>query len=208
MNDLLIEKFEQLYEMDNNWAQTVREEQEKNTAPENRDLINAFNELFSAAREAYKQDGERTEGIFREYMSENDLWLLKDVKSSLEIFFDISELREIQNTDEEKAKRIIQYLFNNAVVYFDRQFVNSYDEFGFQSLDSFYNTARILDGLTEYYVLRHMSAEAIIRDLKSETGFRESICKYCADKIRENYQILQMNILMDMMRVDNEKQGE
>lgn len=206
--DLLMEKFEQITEIDSDWGQTIRREQGKNTTPDNKDLITAFNELFSAAREAYKQDGEKTENILRKYLSENDLWFLEDVKSSLKIFFTVSELRELQNTDEEKAKRVIQYLFDNVVVYFDRQFANSYDEFGFQTLKSFYNTARILDGLTEYYVLRHMSAGAIIRDLESETGFREGVCEYFADKVRDNYQILQMNILMDMMQADNEKKSE
>ena len=203
--NLLIEKFEQLKEINDNWAQTVREEQKKDTLPENKELVSAFNELFSAAREAYKKDAKQTESVFKTYMADDSSWLLEDVISSLEIFFGVSELRKMQSSDEKKAKKVIDYLFDNAIVYFDRQFANAYDELGFATLDSFYNTARVLDGLIGYYIMQHLSAEAMKRDLKTETEFGEDMCEYLVHKINENYRTLQMNVLMDMIRADREK---
>lgn len=203
--NLLIEKFEQLKEINDNWAQTVREEQKKDTLPENKELVSAFNELFSAAREAYKKDAKQTESVFKTYMADGSSWLLEDVISSLEIFFEVSELRKMQSSDEKKAKKVIDYLFDNAIVYFDRQFANAYDELGFATLDSFYNTARVLDGLIGYYIMQHLSAEAMKRDLKTETEFGEDMCEYLVHKINENYRTLQMNVLMDMIRADREK---
>ena len=203
--NLLIEKFEQLKEIDDNWAQTVREEQKKDTPPENKELVSAFNELFSAAREAYKKDAKQAKSVFKTYMADDSSWLLEDVISSLEIFFEVSELRKIQSSDEKKAKKVVDYLFDNAIVYFDRQFANAYDELGFATLDSFYNTARVLDGLIGYYIMQHLSAEAMKRDLKTETEFGEDMCEYLVHKINENYRTLQMNVLMDMIRADREK---
>lgn len=203
--NLLIEKFEQLKEIDDNWAQTVREEQKNDTPPENKELVRAFNELFSAARETYKRDAKQTESVFKTYMADDSSWLLEDVISSLEIFFEVSELRKMQSSDEKKAKKVIDYLFDNAIVYFDRQFANAYDELGFATLDSFYNTARVLDGLIGYYIMQHLSAEAMKRDLKTETEFGEDMCEYLVHKINENYRTLQMNVLMDMIRADREK---
>ena len=203
--NLLIEKFEQLKEIDDNWAQTVREEQKNDTPPENKELVRAFNELFSAARETYKKDAKQTESVFKTYMADDSSWLLEDVISSLEIFFEVSELRKMQSSDEKKAKKVIDYLFDNAIVYFDRQFANAYDELGFATLDSFYNTARVLDGLIGYYIMQHLSAEAMKRDLKTETEFGEDMCEYLVHKINENYRTLQMNVLMDMIRADREK---
>ena len=203
--NLLIEKFEQLKEINDNWAQTVREEQKKDTLPENKELVSAFNELFSAAREAYKKDAKQAKSVFKTYMADDSSWLLEDVISSLEIFFEVSELRKIQSSDEKKAKKVVDYLFDNAIVYFDRQFANAYDELGFATLDSFYNTARVLDGLIGYYIMQHLSAEAMKRDLKTETEFGEDMCEYLVHKINENYRTLQMNVLMDMIRADREK---
>ena len=105
--NLLIEKFEQLKEIDDNWAQTVREEQKNDTPPENKELVRAFNELFSAARETYKRDAKQTESVFKTYMADDSSWLLEDVISSLEIFFEVSELRKMQSSDEKKAKSLI-----------------------------------------------------------------------------------------------------
>ena len=138
-------------------------------------------------------------------MADDSSWLLEDVISSLEIFFEVSELRKMQSSDEKKAKKVIDYLFDNAIVYFDRQFANAYDELGFATLDSFYNTARVLDGLIGYYIMQHLSAEAMKRDLKTETEFGEDMCEYLVHKINENYRTLQMNVLMDMIRADREK---
>ena len=87
--NLLIEKFEQLKEIDDNWAQTVREEQKNDTPPENKELVRAFNELFSVARETYKKDAKQTESVFKTYMADDSSWLLEDVISSLEIFFEV-----------------------------------------------------------------------------------------------------------------------
>lgn len=201
--NLLIEKFEQLKEIDDNWAQTVREEQKNDTPPENKELVRAFNELFSAARETYKKDAKQTESVFKTYMADDSSWLLEDVISSLEIFFEVSELRKMQSSDEKKAKKVIDYLFDNAIVYFDRQFANAYDELGFETQDSLYNTARVLDGLIGYYIRQHLSPKAMKRDLRMETEFGEEVCGYLVHKISENYHTLQMNTLMDMIRVDN-----
>ena len=95
------------------------------------------------------------------------------------------------------------YLFDNAIVYFDRQFANAYDELGFETQDSLYNTARVLDGLIGYYIRQHLSPKAMKRDLRMETEFGEEVCEYLVRKISENYHTLQMNTLMDMIRVDN-----
>ena len=166
-------------------------------------MVRAFNELFSTAREAYKRDAKQTESVFKTYMADDSSWLLEDVISSLEIFFEVSELRKMQSSDEKKAKKVIDYLFDNAIVYFDRQFANAYDELGFETQDSLYNTARVLDGLIGYYIRQHLSPKAMKRDLRMETEFGEEVCEYLVRKISENYHTLQMNTLMDMIRVDN-----
>ena len=61
--NLLIEKFERIKEIDHDWAQTVYEERKQNTTPENKELVNAFNELFSTAREAYKKEQRKKSSI-------------------------------------------------------------------------------------------------------------------------------------------------
>lgn len=200
--ELLVEKFEQIRKIDVEWKKLVKDAQNQNVMPENKDLIRAFNELFTTAQASYKANVQETEKTFQQYMPDDFHWLLDDVKKSLEFFFTLSELRELQNKNEDKAKKIIDFLFDNVIVYFDRQFANMYNEFGFETLESFFDTARALDTLTEYYVSQHLPMNAINIDLKSETEFSDNICKYLTDKIRENYQTLQLKIVMDMLQME------
>lgn len=46
MYEFVNRKFERIKEIDHDWAQTVYEERKQNTTPENKELVNAFNELF------------------------------------------------------------------------------------------------------------------------------------------------------------------
>lgn len=202
--DLLIKKFEEIKKIDSEWSKSVKDAQTQNQPPQNQDLVKVFNELFSEAQKAYKTDMQETEKVFEEYASDDCQWLLEDVKKSLEFYFTFSELRKIQNENSNRAKKVIDYLFENAIVYFDRQFSNTYAEFGFETRESFFDTARSLDALTEYYVTLHFAASAIKRDLKEETEFSDDICDYLTEKIQSHYQILQLNIVMDMLQMNQE----
>lgn len=203
--DLLIQKFERIKEIDAEWSQTVKDAQNQNVPPENQELIKAFNELFSTVQEAYKKNIHETEKISKKYMGDDCQWLLEDVKKSLEFFFVFSELREIQNKNEDQAKKIIDYFYTNVIAYFDREFANAYVEFGFKTGESFFNTARALDALTEYYVSQHFAMGAIRKDIKEETEFSDNICDYLVDKICEYYHTLQLNVIMDMIQLSAEK---
>lgn len=203
--ELLEEKLERISSVEHDWMKIVQQERESGETPKNKELVKAYNALFPAAREAYKKDAGAAETIIEEYVGEPESWFLEEVKRSLEIFFIFSYFRDLQKENDKQAIKIIDFYFDNTILYFDPQFTNSYSQYGFETPEAFFDTARALDGLVEYYVSRHFTKNAINRDLQTETGLSSEMCEYISDKIKANYQLLQTNIMMDCIRANADR---
>lgn len=198
--ELLCEKIELLNQIDREWVQTVKENWENEEPAENKELLNVFTDFFTEAREAYKQNEASVVEIFEAYFSHSADWLLEEIRKSLQVFYLLSVFRMIDNRNNEMGKKIINYCFDNVILRFDPQFAGIYEEFGYEAIQDFVDTARCMDSLVEYYVVRHWTKDAIVRDLRRETGLEERTCVYISWKIEKNYYMLQMNAMMDMLQ--------
>lgn len=201
--ELLERKIEEIYRIEENWIDIVRDEMDNDKEPSNQDLVRVYNELWKLIRNSLKKDYDGTIEMIEAKIQGDVEWLLDDVKDSLQTFFALNALREKQE-NEEKVYRIIDYLFENVIVYYDPVFANDYMDLEFDEPEKLWNAARVLDGLIGFYMNRHYSIYAIERDLKEETGLNDTVCNYIAGKIKENYYSLQLNTLMDSIWLDKE----
>lgn len=198
---LIKEKIEELNIINKNWIDIARDEINNEKEPSNQQLVKLFNELWNLIRESLKEDYKGTAEILKTHIEGNSEWLLEDVNESLNRFWALEPLRNMQK-DKEKCIEIIQYFCDNVILYFDPQFANKYLSFGFETAEIFWKIAQAIDGLVGYYVSRHYTAQAIKKDLQEETGFDEYICEYISDWIKANYQTLQLNVLMDTISIN------
>lgn len=199
---LLKEKIEELNSINKNWIDVVQDELNNKKEPSDQELVKLFNELWPLIREALKKDYNGTVEILQTQIEGDSGWLIKEMRDSLDVFFALDKLREMQK-DKEKCKAIVQYFLDNVILFFDPQFVNEYATFGFEAAETFLNAARSIDGLIGYYVSRHYTKQAIRRDLEEETGLEEDICEYISDWITQNYHTLQINVFMDMFSAND-----
>lgn len=199
MEELSI-KIGQLNQIDENWLLTVKEEWESEAPVENKELAKAFREFFSVARTRYKEDEKSVIEFIEDYFEHSADWILEEIRKSLHVFFSLSTFRTINNQNSDLGARIIEYCFENVILRFDPQFAGIYEEFGYEAIQDFVDTARCMDSLVEYYVVRHWTKDAIVRDLRRETGLEERTCVYISWKIEKNYYMLQMNAMMDMLQ--------
>lgn len=198
MEELSI-KIEQLNQIDENWLLMVKEEWDSEIPAENKELARAFHEFFTEARNCCKEDEVSVTEFFRECFDHSADWILEEVRKSLYVFFSLSTFRTINSKNSELAERIIEYCFENVILRFDPQFAMAYEDFGYETVQEFVDTARCMDGLIEYYTVRHWTRNAVIRDLETETGLGVKTCEYIALKMEENYSMLQMNVMIDML---------
>lgn len=197
--DYLKEKFEIIKEIDPDWLNQIRNVLESDNEYENKKLIEAFNRLFEALRNACKQEKSDIKKLCVQYMDKKgEKWLLERVNNSLEPYFAFGFLRAWQIENIERCKIFIEYVFENVIIRFDPKCAPKYCNKEKVSTSEFIKAAKILDSLVDYYIKCHFTSRAIVDDLIHETDLEKSICEYISQKIDENYLTLQLKVTIDL----------
>ena len=198
--EYLIENIKKMNEIEPNWLVIVKEELDNDAVPQNRELAKKYNELWKNLRIALKRDRIRAEEVFGNQIGDKGNWILKSVEDSLETYFSFEQLRIIQERSLSEAEEILRYLFENVIIYYNPKFPRKYRDFGFETVSKFLDMTIGLNGLVDFYIRRRYTIDAIKEDLKDETGLKEELCDLMAGIIKENYQSLQMGLIMSYMR--------
>ena len=206
--EYLIENIKKMNEIEPNWLVIVKEELDNDAVPQNRELAKKYNELWKNLRIALKRDRIRAEEVFGNQIGDKGNWILKSVEDSLETYFSFEQLRIIQERSLSEAEEILRYLFENVIIYYNPKFPRKYRDFGFETVSKFLDMTIGLNGLVDFYIRSRYTIDIIKEDLADETGLKEELCELVAG-IKENYQTLQMGLIMSYLRkkFDEDKEG-
>lgn len=207
--EYLIENIKKMNEIEPNWLVIVKEELDNDAVPQNRELAKKYNELWKNLRIALKRDRIRAEEVFGNQIGDKGNWILKSVEDSLETYFSFEQLRIIQERSLSEAEEILRYLFENVIIYYNPKFPRKYRDFGFETVSRFLDMTIGLNGLVDFYIRSRYTIDIIKEDLADETGLKEELCELVAGIIKENYQTLQMGLIMSYLRkkFDEDKEG-
>ena len=207
--EYLIENIKKMNEIEPNWLVIVKEELDNDAVPQNRELAKKYNELWENLRIALKRDRIRAEEVFGNQIGDKGNWILKSVEDSLETYFSFEQLRIIQERSLSEAEEILRYLFENVIIYYNPKFPRKYRDFGFETVSKFLDMTIGLNGLVDFYIRSRYTIDIIKEDLADETGLKEELCELVAGIIKENYQTLQMGLIMSYLRkkFDEDKEG-
>lgn len=207
--EYLIENIKKMNEIEPNWLVIVKEELDNDAVPQNRELAKKYNELWKNLRIALKRDRIRAEEVFWNQIGDKGNWILKSVEDSLETYFSFEQLRIIQERSLSEAEEILRYLFENVIIYYNPKFPRKYRDFGFETVSKFLDMTIGLNGLVDFYIRSRYTIDIIKEDLADETGLKEELCELVAGIIKENYQTLQMGLIMSYLRkkFDEDKEG-
>lgn len=207
--EYLIENIKKMNEIEPNWLVIVKEELDNDAVPQNRELAKKYNELWKNLRIALKRDRIRAEEVFGNQIGDKGNWILKSVEDSLETYFSFEQLRIIQERSLSEAEEILRYLFENVIIYYNPKFPRKYRDFGFETVSIFLDMTIGLNGLVDFYIRSRYTIDIIKEDLADETGLKEELCELVAGIIKENYQTLQMGLIMSYLRkkFDEDKEG-
>lgn len=207
--EYLIENIKKMNEIEPNWLVIVKEELDNDAVPQNRELAKKYNELWKNLRIALKRDRIRAEEVFGNQIGDKGNWILKSVEDSLETYFSFEQLRIIQGRSLSEAEEILRYLFENVIIYYNPKFPRKYRDFGFETVSKFLDMTIGLNGLVDFYIRSRYTIDIIKEDLADETGLKEELCELVAGIIKENYQTLQMGLIMSYLRkkFDEDKEG-
>ena len=207
--EYLIENIKKMNEIEPNWLVIVKEELDNDAVPQNRELAKKYNELWKNLRIALKRDRIRAEEVFGNQIGDKGNWILKSVEDSLETYFSFEQLRIIQERSLSEAEEILRYLFENVIIYYNPKFPRKYRDFGFETVSKFLDMTIGLNGLVDFYIRSRYTIDIIKENLADEKGLKEELCELVAGIIKENYQTLQMGLIMSYLRkkFDEDKEG-
>ena len=207
--EYLIENIKKMNEIEPNWLVIVKEELDNDAVPQNRELAKKYNELWKNLRIALKRDRIRAEEVFGNQIGDKGNWILKSVEDSLETYFSFEQLRIIKERSLSESEEILRYLFENVIIYYNPKFPRKYRDFGFETVSKFLDMTIGLNGLVDFYIRSRYTIDIIKEDLADETGLKEELCELVAGIIKENYQTLQMGLIMSYLRkkFDEDKEG-
>lgn len=159
-------------------------------------IINLFNILLNLLFDQLKNNQQDSEKIVNKTLGEENKILLKYIEPSLRGYWAFNCMRGLNYA---KAKLVIDYLFDNVIVFFDPKFAESYSKYEINSREEFIDVARTLDGLTKFYVIRQYSKNAIIHDLLNSTGLKKELCNDISLLIHNNFKKLQSAIIIEKL---------
>ena len=86
----------------------------------------------------------------------------------------------------------------NAILYYDPQFMNEYENIIAKSKIDF-ECCKALKCIGEFYLNRHFSSENYVERSGRGTGLNAELCSYIVNIIMEDYQKLQLNFIIDSL---------
>lgn len=117
-------------------------------------------------------------------------------EQSLEYFYAMAPIRNIEGEKSETISNIISFVFNKYILRYEKNYFTAALEYGLEG-EELKKIARCLDVLVSYYVQKHYGRQTIAEDLKDETGLDEGTIDIIVNLIEENYQKLQFNEILD-----------
>lgn len=106
-----------------------------------------------------QEDWKKLEGMIK-----NDLLydnLRNHVRESLSAFYVSAPLRTLYAQDAEKASKAIQKIFDCAILRYDIEIIDKYEERGFSSVDALIDFLNVLDGFCSYMVERNLAVPVL-----------------------------------------------
>lgn len=158
---------------------------------------------------AYKEEviGNKTDAIKKtEKLLNNDLLynsLNAYIDNSLALYYAGEPLRVLEIKDIEKAYKLVDLVFEQAMLRYNPQIANNYEEFYFESKDTFVSILNVFESLCTFIVSRNLYRTAITEAISVNLRLSEKLCQYISDTIDRNFEHLQIKMLVEKLYSDN-----
>ncbi len=182
---------------DKEWEnyKTIKEIEEQKT-------IELLNELITEVRSMVKNNEEEEIKLLPQYVGNDQL--CKDIigfsRFSLMHYKNFMIVRELEENNKELAAVLFQNIMDKYVLRLDFDFQETYAVYQAESEEKFYDLLESYDTLVTYYVQRHYSRKAIVKDIIEETEISNEAAEIFADLIERNYKDLQINLIIDGLK--------
>lgn len=167
------------------------------------DSYNIVFSIFQKIRESYKITKEIPDDISKA-LDDSKLkeFINEYIENSLELYFDLSLLRNIQKEQVEITKKLVsiilkEYVFHNGI-YGDKKIHELLESTSMYDEEKVQRTIRALDFLTKNSIITNMNRDCIKDNIQAECNISKEICEQIADMIWENRMELKLDYIISL----------
>lgn len=137
----------------------------------------------------------------KELLAEYD-WLdnvIKYADETLQYYYALAGLRK---QDEESSEAVCNFMvlaFQNYIIRVNKEFAETYQQFGMKDEEEMIRTLRLLDALTDFYVSNCYARNIIKKDFKGESDLSDTVCEVYAELVDKNYMEIKMNLIFNKL---------
>jgi len=126
------------------------------------------------------------------------------IKKSLRTYYIAAPVRALDALDAEKASTVMKEMFDSAILRFDIDIIDKYEDYGFSSQEALTDFLNMLDSFCSYMVERNFCRSSIEKYAKYNMRFSSKLCKQIASIIDRNFQQLKINYIIDHLKAIKE----
>lgn len=158
--------------------------------------------LFDLLKSFVKSSDVDLKVVLKEFIDNKTVINIIDkiVMESLENYFNMSKLREIEKTNYLLAKEFIDELFNQYIVKYNPRFSDNYSTYNFESQKQMIKIIDAFNFLFTFYADMNFVLEYIYNDLLEELGLTPRLTDYCVKKYEQNCNSIRQNLFFDRIR--------
>lgn len=118
------------------------------------------------------------------------------IDGMLDMYYASEALRELEKKDPARIRTAVDYIFERVILRFESGYERSYDKYEFKTEEEFTESAGVLDSLAVYLVTGNLHKTTMIEVIYDNTRLTKENCQYIADKINENFVLLQRKLIV------------
>lgn len=155
-------------------------------------------ELITELRTLLKKASfEECESKLKELLDRYE-WLdsiLDHANKSLVYYHRLGALRELDKAGKELVISFLGLVFDNYVMRFNPEFVNSWEQFGMKDKTEMLKVLETINYLTNFYVSNSFAKTAIKKDFLGESGLCDEVCDSYSELVDRNYMEIKINLI-------------
>lgn len=162
-------------------------------------------ELIDSFIDEYKENVIKNETAVLKKVEQtinNDL-LFNELKQwtdrALGAYYATQALRMLEIKDYETAVKLIDCIYEEAVVRFNPDIDQKYQEFDLNSEEEWVDIVSVLLSLSDFVVKRNLFTDGILETVHRSTRLSKKMCRYITSKINKNYDEIRMKLIMEKL---------
>ncbi len=184
------------------WKQTLDRYLKDGGKGFSEELEEVISEFFNVCREAVISNNTQELKLIEKKLDNDLLYhnMYDHIKESLGAYYLAAPLRALEVKDADGAKKVVDDIFNQAILRFDPEIFNAPEALGFADQEALIDFLNMFDSFCSFIAERNFCYTAIENVVYNTFRFSKKMCKHISKIINANFQQIRMNYIIGRLK--------